>query len=135
MDHDDPPFSTDYNLYPGFWYTLEAMGVNDVDGDGAEDDVDNCPNTPNGPNLGTCSPDSNIPAQCTTDSTCECQPTGNCSTDQEDSDGDGWGDVCDNCPNNCNYDQWDADVDGIGDVCDPDPGCGQCPPTQCETEC
>jgi hypothetical protein len=107
----------------------------DSDDDGICDDEDNCPTIPNGPNLGTCSPDSNIPAQCTADSKCECQPTGNCSIDQEDTDSDGVGDVCDNCPNNCNYDQWDADVDGIGDVCDPDPGCGKCDLPECEVEC
>jgi hypothetical protein len=29
----------------------------------------------------------------------------------------------------------DADNDTIGDVCDPEPGCGGCGATQCETEC
>ncbi len=54
--------------------------------------------------------------------------------DQEDSDNDGIGDVCeddedgdgipddvDNCPETENPDQADADEDGIGDVCDPVP--------------
>jgi hypothetical protein len=35
-----------------------------------------------------------------------------------DSDGDGWGDWCDNCPDQENPDQSDTDQDGIGDVCD-----------------
>ena len=44
-----------------------------------------------------------------------------------DSDADGIGDVCDNCPDAFNPDQADADADGIGDVCDncpntPNPG-------------
>jgi len=36
-----------------------------------------------------------------------------------DSDGDGIGDLCDNCPNVYNPDQEDLDGDGIGDICQP----------------
>ena len=35
-----------------------------------------------------------------------------------DSDGDGHGDVCDNCPGSYNPDQADQDGDGRGDTCD-----------------
>jgi len=35
-----------------------------------------------------------------------------------DSDNDGVGDVCDNCPIVANSDQKDADCDRIGDVCE-----------------
>jgi len=35
-----------------------------------------------------------------------------------DSDSDGWGDACDNCPHRSNSDQSDVDKDGIGDACD-----------------
>jgi len=38
-----------------------------------------------------------------------------------DLDGDGWPDLCDNCPATPNADQADGDGDGIGDVCDPTP--------------
>ena len=27
MDQADPPYSTNYDLYPGFWYTLDAQMV------------------------------------------------------------------------------------------------------------
>lgn len=37
---------------------------------------------------------------------------------QEDSDGDGVGDVCDNCPGTRNPSQKDSDRDGVGDMCD-----------------
>ena len=41
----------------------------------------------------------------------------------QDSDGDGYSDDVDNCPNIPN-DQMDMDGDGIGDFCDPFPSCG-----------
>jgi len=37
-----------------------------------------------------------------------------------DTDEDGFGDACDNCPLEANFDQADADRDGLGDRCDPD---------------
>ena len=39
---------------------------------------------------------------------------------QNDTDGDGVGDDCDNCPDDANSDQLDSDGDGTGDACDTD---------------
>jgi len=103
----------------------------DADDDGIDDDIDNCPTTPNGPNGGTCSPGNDI--SCVQNGECGC--LGSCSMNQEDADEDELGDVCDNCPFDCNSQQLDADKDGIGDVCDNDPGCGTgCQPI-CEQKC
>lgn len=40
--------------------------------------------------------------------------------DQRNSDGDKWGDACDNCRAQKNDDQKDTDGDGRGDACDDD---------------
>ena len=44
MDSNDPPYSASYDLYPGFWYTLEARFIEpcegDFDGDGDVDGSD-----------------------------------------------------------------------------------------------
>jgi hypothetical protein len=139
-------------------YIAKIINQIDSDNDGINDDFDNCPNKPNGPSLGTCSATSDKPGgNCTSDADCAngCSSNGLCIKDQRDTDGDGFGDVCDNCvgngaadsdsdghcdledncPSNCNTVQLDADGDGIGDVCDTDPGCGGCGLPQCENQC
>ncbi|MBY0371089.1 thrombospondin type 3 repeat-containing protein, partial [bacterium] len=45
-----------------------------------------------------------------------------CTDSGMDTDSDGVGDICDNCPSNANNSQTDTDDDGFGDVCDPCPG-------------
>ena len=72
----------------------------DTDGDGITDDIDNCPNKPNGLSLGTCSSTSDKPSiNCTSDADCAegCSSNGLCIKDQRDNDSDGFGDVCDYC--------------------------------------
>ncbi len=122
----------------------------DNDNDGVGNTCDNCPERPNGPELGTCwNFITNTPGgPCTSG---PCGPGIGCVMSQSDSDNDDDGDVCDddidgdthlnitdNCPYACNSQQSDADSDGVGDVCD-DPaddgcyGCGTGP--ICEQEC
>ena len=107
--------------------TTTTTITTDSDGDGVIDTEDNCPQKPNGSLLGTCTPGSDkAGATCTSDADCVigCSINGTCSKNQEDTDSDGAGDVCDNCPTDCNPLQLDANNNGIGDLCDPDPGCG-----------
>ena len=107
----------------------QMADADDIDADGIPDEIDNCPDTPNGPLRGTCliGPAKGGP----------CVPVEQgcffCSMNQEDSDHNGIGDACDyysdgdrdgvpdirdNCPSHPNSDQTDSDGDGIGDVCD-----------------
>lgn len=109
----------------------------DTDGDGINDDVDNCPDTANadqadndGDGLGDlCDDDDDNDGILDDDDNCPLIS----NSDQADNDGDGLGDVCDedddndnvldaddNCPLTANTDQADNDVDGLGDICDDD---------------
>ena len=96
----------------------------DFDGDGAEDDFDNCPFRPNRDQAD--SDGDGVGDVCD-----NCPHAAN--ADQLDTDGDGIGDVCDpdidndgvlnevdNCPLVPNKSQKDTDGDGIGDACDLD---------------
>jgi len=100
----------------------------DSDGDGIANEEDNCPNTPNGPNLGTCTITSfsemnKFGEECTRNSQCATSGfRGYCSMNQSDDyDEDGIGDACDVCPYYPSLNQNDADGDGIGDECEVSP--------------
>jgi hypothetical protein len=86
-----------------------SVVVEDRDGDGITDDLDNCPESPN--------EDQNDRDGDGKGDVCDnCPETPN--PEQEDGDGDGVGDICDGCPGIPDPGQEDADRDGIGDACD-----------------
>lgn len=105
----------------------------DQDGDGVEDEMDNCPFVSNANQLDADSDgfgnvcDNCIsffnPNQIDSDEDGRGDGCDNCpnisNSNQSDSDNDGIGNICDNCPNNFNPDQADSDNDGIGNICDP----------------
>jgi hypothetical protein len=110
-------------------YVGEPPVGTDTDGDGVNDDVDNCPAIPN-------ADQADLDTDGVGDVCDNCPDVSN--PDQLDSDGDGIGDACtptgpvdtdgdgvpddeDNCPTVPNANQTDWDQDGAGNPCDADP--------------
>ncbi len=89
--------------------TKGAVCSSDSDNDGICDCYDNCPNTPNGPDLGTCLPVIDTVTACNNDDACDC------STNQEDEDNDNIGDACDT-------EEWCYTAYGDRQCCDTLPG-------------
>lgn len=122
--------SASYFLPVGLWLWAYGTGVGnvvpdwsgphcytifdpDVDGDGVDDAIDNCP--------GVYNPDQTDTDDDQIGDLCDNCPD-DANQDQADGDEDTVGDVCDNCPAVANADQEDTDQDGVGDVCDVCPG-------------
>jgi hypothetical protein len=108
----------------------EYSGINsqDSDGDGINDDEDNCPLVFNPIRPMDNGVQSDIDNDNQGD---ECDPcpldadTSNCTFDPSDIDNDGYSNVSDNCPYDANPNQEDSDGDEIGDLCDPCPDANQ----------
>jgi hypothetical protein len=105
---------------PDAFYLLGAVEAGeDADGDGISDDLDNCPNYPNGPLQGTCTEDDGVNLMVSTGQFCtvdaDCGPGKFCEKTQADTyppGGDGIGDACD-CEADFDCDAGGADVDAI----------------------
>jgi hypothetical protein len=104
----------------------------DNDNDGVADDDDNCPLVANGYLCIDYEGDFiNPPVSCTNDDVCyEVNDESECNKEQTDTDDDGFGDVCDSCP----------EQDGLGSsngcpVCEPDCTDKTCGDNGCDGDC
>jgi len=109
----------------------------DVDNDGIDDSLDNCPEVENADQVDTDNDGDGDACDDDDDGDTVADTADNCplvaNPDQADADNDGEGDACDgdadgdgvadasdNCPEAVNGDQLDTDGDQLGDACDPD---------------
>jgi hypothetical protein len=118
------PFRSEYT---------EGITPSDGDGDGIDDDSDNCPTIFNPVRwLEDEQGDADSDAVGDACDLCPLDGTDACSfLDANDFDDDGWHNGVDNCPLDPNYSQADEDGDDHGDACDgcalPNPGPAVCP--------
>jgi hypothetical protein len=101
----------------------DGASEDDIDDDGVLNENDNCPEVANGSAMGTCSRGDKAGDPCFTagENVSECGDEGFCSMNQEDSDNDWYGDVCDNCPTTPNPGQEDSfppQKNDCGDACE-----------------
>ncbi|RMD96217.1 MAG: hypothetical protein D6812_17515, partial [Deltaproteobacteria bacterium] len=85
----------------------------DMDGDGIDNEVDNCPETPN--ELQMDNDSDGVGDAC---DNCPFVANNSDTDPQTDTDSDGVGDACDNCIDTPNPEQLDPDHDGLGNACD-----------------
>ncbi|RME62846.1 MAG: hypothetical protein D6778_10505 [Nitrospirae bacterium] len=129
-----PPPHSDGGTYLRSFYQLTFPVNNDIDGDGLQDNLDNCPSVANASQTDS---DGDLIGDA-----CDLCPSIYNPLHQVDTDGDGIGDECDpcvndpfndidgdglcadvdNCPNNYNPGQEDTDGDGTAEACDNCPG-------------
>ncbi len=110
--------------------------MNDTDGDGIANAMDNCPTVFNPIRPIDNMMQGNADMDMLGDACDPCPLNANTTMctppDANDRDGDGVPNAMDNCPDVANRDQADADMDGLGDACDPcpmvaNPGGMMCP--------
>ena len=107
---DSQGFTNIYDMNGGMSsWTGQTVGCIDSDGDGVNDDLDNCPGVDN--------PDQEDGDSDGVGTICDNCP-GDSNPNQGDGDNDQVGNFCDNCPEDSNPNQVDMDCDGIGDACD-----------------
>jgi hypothetical protein len=77
-----------------------------------------------------------VPDECDVadDTSKDCDGNGTPDECQPDSDGDGWIDVCDNCPTVFNPSQINSDTDPLGDACDNCPGVSNPGQEDCDSD-
>jgi hypothetical protein len=110
----DPPSASELNKAVGILeqhavdWQVSTLGLGTMNNTLFDDC--NCNDLPDEDDIAGGSPDDDgngVPDEC----------EGSCST-VFDLDGDGLGDICDNCPSTPNVGQEDQDADGLGDLCD-----------------
>lgn len=106
---DSTSISANLSMYLQYYSPTTILSNADIDGDGLNNLLDNCPCISN-------EDQKDSDADGVGDECDNCPDWDN--PDQIDIDNDGIGDACDNCMHEANPEQEDRDNDGVGDLCD-----------------